>query len=231
MVGNEKKKKPWKAQHSTWRIIGSFPLHTTSAIRCHASFSYSQASDQAIWRQANSPVQHCKGRLERVGQAPYSCKQQNPELIQLKQKEYLVPLLSVKARDKGQDQGTHRASRTLPPYFCVVLSLYLCMRLSTSFSCMLSPFPIKSVHHQISVQFSCSVVSNSLQPHGLQHASLPCPSPSPRACSNSCPSSWWCHPTISSSVVPFSSCLQSFPTSGSFPRSQFFASGGQSNQL
>ena len=77
-------------------------------------------------------------------------------------------------------------------------------------------------------QFSHSVMSNSLGPHGLQHARLPCPSPTPRACSNSCPSSQWCHPTISSSVVPFSSCLQSFPASGSFPMSQFFASGGQS---
>ena len=77
-------------------------------------------------------------------------------------------------------------------------------------------------------QFSRSVVSNSLQSNGLQHASLPCPSPTPRACSNSCPSSWWCHPNISSSVVPFSPCLQSFPASGSFPVSHFFASGGQS---
>ena len=68
---------------------------------------------------------------------------------------------------------------------------------------------------------------DSLWPHGLQHARLPCPSPNPRACSNSCPSSWWCHPTISSSVVPFSSCLQSFPASGAFPVSQFFASGSQ----
>ena len=79
-----------------------------------------------------------------------------------------------------------------------------------------------------SVQFSCSVVSNSLQPHGLQHARLPCPSPTPGACWNSCPLSQWCHPTISSSVVPFSSCLQFFPVSGSFPMSQFFTSGGQS---
>ena len=78
-----------------------------------------------------------------------------------------------------------------------------------------------------SVQFSRSVVSDSLQPHGLQHARPPCPSPTPRACSHSCPSSQWCHPTISSSVVPFSTCLQSFPTSESFPVSQFFASGGQ----
>ena len=67
-----------------------------------------------------------------------------------------------------------------------------------------------------SVQFSCLVVSNSLWPHGLQHARLPCLSPTPRACSNPCPLSWWCHPTISSSVVPSSSCLQSFPASGSF---------------
>ena len=74
-------------------------------------------------------------------------------------------------------------------------------------------------------QFSYSVMSNSLQPCGLQHARLPCPSPIPRAYSNSCPSNWWCHPTISSSIIPFSSCLQSFPASGSFQMSQFFASG------
>ena len=69
---------------------------------------------------------------------------------------------------------------------------------------------------------------DSLWPHGRQHARLPCPSPSPRAYSNSCLLSWWCHPTISSSVAPFSFCLQSFPTAWSFPMSQFFASGGQS---
>ena len=79
-----------------------------------------------------------------------------------------------------------------------------------------------------SVQFSCSVMSNSLKPHGLQHTRLPCPSPTLKACSNSCPLSWWCHPTISSSVIPFSSCLQSFPASGSFPMSQLFTSGGSS---
>ena len=67
-----------------------------------------------------------------------------------------------------------------------------------------------------SVQFNCSVMSDSLWPHGLQHTRPPCPSPAPRACSNSCPLSQWCHPTISSSVVPFSSCLQSFPASGSY---------------
>ena len=79
-----------------------------------------------------------------------------------------------------------------------------------------------------SVQFSQSIVSNSLWPHGLQNTRLPCLSPTPGAYSNSCPSSRWCHPTISSSVVPFSSHLQSFPASGSFPVSQFFKSGGQS---
>ena len=79
-----------------------------------------------------------------------------------------------------------------------------------------------------SVQFSCLVMSDSLQPHGLQHARLPCPSPTPRACSNSCLLCRWRHPTISSSVVPFSSHLQSSPASGSFPMNRFFASGGQS---
>ena len=83
----------------------------------------------------------------------------------------------------------------------------------------------KNLNKNHSVQFSLSVMSDSLQPHQLQHARLLCPTPG--ACSNSCPSSWWCHPTISSSVVPFS-CLQPFPASGSFPLSQFFTSGGQS---
>ena len=77
-------------------------------------------------------------------------------------------------------------------------------------------------------QFSLSVVSNSLQPHGLQHPRPPCPSPTPRVYSNSCPSSRWWYPTILSSVVPFSSCPQSFTASGSFKMSQFFTSGGQS---
>ena len=79
-----------------------------------------------------------------------------------------------------------------------------------------------------SVQFSSSVISGSLWPHELQHARLPCPSPTPGACSNSWPLCQWCHPTISSSVIPFASCLQSFPASGSFPVSQFFESGVQS---
>ena len=78
-----------------------------------------------------------------------------------------------------------------------------------------------------SVQISCSVVSNSLRLHGLQHTRLPCPTPTPRVYSNSCPLSQWCHPAILSSVFPFSSHLQSFSASGSFQMSQFFASGGQ----
>ena len=79
-----------------------------------------------------------------------------------------------------------------------------------------------------SVQFSLSVASDSLQPHELQHARPPCPSPTPGVYPNSCPSSRWCHPAISSSVIPFSSCPQSLPASGSFQMSQLFTSGGQS---
>ena len=79
-----------------------------------------------------------------------------------------------------------------------------------------------------SVQFSRSVMSDSFRPHESQHARPPCPSPTPRVHSNSCASSWWCHPAISSSVVPFSSCPQSLPASESFPISQLFAWGGQS---
>ena len=80
----------------------------------------------------------------------------------------------------------------------------------------------------ISVQFSCSVMSDSLQPHELQHARPPCPSPTPEVHSNSCPSSQWCHPAILSSVVPFSSYPQSLPASESFPMSQLFTRGSQS---
>ena len=98
--------------------------------------------------------------------------------------------------------GGRNASKTLP---FIKLSFALCLG--------------------VLLLLSCSVVSES---HGLQHARLPWPSPSPRACSNSCPLIWWCHPTISSSVIPFSYHLQSFPASGSFPVSRLFASGGQS---
>ena len=82
-------------------------------------------------------------------------------------------------------------------------------------------------HMHVSVQFSCSVISDSLRPHELQHTRPPCPSPTPGVYSNSCPSSQWCHPAFSSSVVPFS-CPQSLPASGSFPMNQLFAWGGQS---
>ena len=80
----------------------------------------------------------------------------------------------------------------------------------------------------VTSQFSHSIMSNSLRPHGLQHTRPSCPSPTPRVYSDSCPSSQWCHSTISSSVVPFSSCLLSFPASGSFPMNQFFILGGLS---
>ena len=97
--------------------------------------------------------------------------------------------------------------------------------------CPISQKQAQTIHKQMgrvsSVQFSHSVVSNSLRPHGLQHARPPYPSPSPEVYSNSCPLSQWCHPIISSSVVPFS-CLQSYPEWRSFQMSRFFASGGQS---
>ena len=91
-----------------------------------------------------------------------------------------------------------------------------------------APSKMEEVQWSHFSHFSRSVVTDSLQPHGLQHARLPCSSPTPRACSNSCPLSQRCHPNISSSVIPFSSYLRSFPASGSFQMSQFFTSGGQS---
>ena len=89
---------------------------------------------------------------------------------------------------------------------------------------------VRFLSHMISgsVQFSCLLMSDSLWPHELQHARHLCPSPTPGVHPNSCPSSWWCRPAISSSVVPFSSCPQSLPASGSFPISQLFTWGGQS---
>ena len=96
----------------------------------------------------------------------------------------------------------------------------------TQFSCSVVSYPLQPGDYS-SVQSSCSVVSESLWPHGLEHTRPPCPSPTPRVYSNSCPSCLWCHPIISSSVIAFSSCLQSFPTLGSFPMSRFFPSGGQ----
>ena len=95
--------------------------------------------------------------------------------------------------------------------------------------CLLMSWNVPLIEMKIStVQFSLSVTSNCLLPHKLRHARIPCPSPTPGVYSNSCPLSGWCHSTISSSVVPFSSCLQSFPTSGSFPMSWLFASGSKS---
>ena len=117
--------------------------------------------------------------------------------------------------------------------FCSI-SYWSCALLSRQRSCK-KQRKKRTSHHAVRValnvekyQFSRSVVSDSLRPHGLQHTRLPCPSPTPGVCSNSCPSSRWYHPTISSSVIPLSSCLQSFPVSRSFPMSQFFASGGWS---
>ena len=101
-----------------------------------------------------------------------------------------------------------------------------------SFALYVSPLVEKKELKKLSsVQFGRSVVSNSLWPHGLQHERPPCPSPTPEVYWNSCPLNQWCHPTLSSSVVPFSSCLQSFPASSSIQMSQFFASGGQSAGL
>ena len=99
-------------------------------------------------------------------------------------------------------------------FYCVPNKLFNCVQCNTAIS---------------SVQFSRSVVSDSSRPHESQHARPPCPSQTPRVYSNSCPSSWWCHPAMSSSVIPFSSCPQSFPASWSFQMSQLFPSGGQSS--
>ena len=99
--------------------------------------------------------------------------------------------------------------------------------LTSKFSVQQCPAPRE---HSVRMLCCCSVMSNSLQPHGLQNARLPCPWLPPRICSNSCRLSQWCHPTISSSVAPFSFCPQSFPASGSFLKSRLFASGGQSTR-
>ena len=119
------------------------------------------------------------------------------------------------AAGETSDEALFRASDN------IVRSQFLSLNLPHLHLFLSFPYNL-SLHG--SVQFSCSVVSNSLQPHGLQHARLPCPSPTPGVYPNSCPLSWWCHPTISSSVA----WPQSFPALGSFQMSQLFASGGQS---
>ena len=139
-------------------------------------------------------------------------------------------------------QGCEQKAEVSPSYFPNPVTVGLCedcAALAWASTLSIVGFPCPSFttmhsdyarlsHPLSSVQFSCSVMPDSLRPHGLQHTRPPCPSPTVGACSNSCPSSQWCHLTISSSVIPFSSCLQSFPASESLPRSQFLASGGQS---
>ena len=110
-------------------------------------------------------------------------------------------------------------------YVCYYFAEYFCIMEEANFTtlkCIYLAWGFSSI------QFSQSVVFNSLRPHELQHARPPCPTPTPRAYPNSCPLSGWCHPTISSSVVPFSSCPLSFRASGSFQMSQFFTTGGWS---
>ena len=122
----------------------------------------------------------------------------------------------------------------LPLYSHMNSDIYILQnKLFVSRTIVLSAVSFRNIAHYITEwgrlsQFSCSVMSNSLRPHRLRHARLPCPLPTPRACSDSGPLSQWCHPPISSSVIPFSSCPQSFPASGSFQINQFFSSGGKS---
>ena len=126
--------------------------------------------------------------------------------------------LSRSRKIKSQKNKSNRQITIFPRYICKFLN------------CELTELYVwKSSRKWLSsAQFSYLVMSDSLRPHGLQHARPPCPSPTSRAYPNSCPLSWWCHPTISSSVVPFSSCLQSFPVLGSLQMGQCFTSGGQS---
>ena len=113
-------------------------------------------------------------------------------------------------------------------YSCNSFDMQLFCWVCTNLFLIFVTFSLYIRSSQLLLLFNHSVVSDSLRPHGLHHTRLPCPSPSPRACSNSCPSSWWCHLIISSSAAPFSSCLQSFPASGFFSMSQLFSSGVQS---
>ena len=128
-------------------------------------------------------------------------------------------------------------SSTVKTFFLHIQNLYVFLMNWLCFHYIMSHFiPGNVLCSEVyfvwySVQFSRSVMSNSLRTHGMQHTRPPCPSPTPGVYSNSCPLSWWCHLTISSSVGPFSSHLQSFPASGSFPVSQFFALGSQSIEV
>ena len=120
------------------------------------------------------------------------------------------------------------ASFLAPSSFLILTSSQSLSLSVTSGTKSLSDFPIRTYLFLISVSPVAQSCPTSSRPHGLQHTMLPCPSPTLGASSNSCPSSQWCHPTISSSVIPFSSHLQSLPAWGAFPMSQFFPSGGQS---
>ena len=123
---------------------------------------------------------------------------------------------------------TYLLSLSFNFFFCKMeMTFYLSVR-NLTVAVSQAYWHSKKLIFELAIQFSHSFVSHSLQPHGLQHTRLPCPSPTPGAYSNSHPSNWWCHPTISSSVVSFSSCFHSFPALGSFPMSPSFASGSQS---
>ena len=140
-----------------------------------------------------------------------------------------LPLSSYHSRLTHKPRFHHRSLHLLSPACNSLCSIRATWLLFTSLNSPKSHPMTGIIFHFIeSESKSCSVLSDSLWPHESQHARPPCPSPTPGVYPNSCPLSRWCHPTISSSVVPFSSCLQSFPTSGSFQMSQFSSSGGQS---
>ena len=142
-------------------------------------------------------------------------------------KHIIIPHYSkycLRTSSLGITRSVRNAESRPPQIYWIIGSQVI----SYAFDSVWSLTVIYSTRLVKSGQFSCSVVYYCLRPHGLQHARLPCLSLTPGAYSNSCPSSQWCHPTISSSVVPFSSCLQSFSASGSFQMSQLFTSGGQS---
>ena len=164
-------------------------------------------------RRGGRSGQLTSSRELRVGQWPQQCHG-NPE----EQRRLQIP--SQMSLSSGTVKGT-RANPTSTIHMLLHSNLVE-TRLAANQRRSLSTREISLL------LFSRSVVSSSMYLHGLQHTRLPCPSPTPRACSSSCQLSQWCQPTISSSVVPFSSCPQSFPASGSFPMSRLFTSGGQS---